>query len=84
LAKAEAWEGDHKAEYAAVLAKETGLPDDVAFYTVSKVRGVVVPIDASVINEERDTLSHYVKAGVVTSAPNIDGAFDTSFYNAAQ
>ena len=84
LAKAEAWEGDHKAEYAAVLAKETGLPEDVAVYTVSKARGVVVPIDASVVNEERDTLSHYVKAGVVTSAPNIDGAFDTSFYNAGR
>jgi sulfonate transport system substrate-binding protein len=82
LAKAQAWEGDHKAEYAAVLAKETGLPLDVANYTVSKVRGVAVPIDASVLNEERDTLDTYVKAGVVSTAPNIDGAFDPSFNSA--
>ena len=84
LAKAQAWEGDHKAQYAAVLAKETGLPEDVALYTVSKARGVAVPIDASVVSEERDTLSHYVKAGVVTAAPDIDGAFDTSFNSAVQ
>jgi len=83
LAKAEQWEGAHKAEYAAVLAKETGLPLDVALYTVSKVRGVATPIDTSIIGEEHDTLSHYLKAGVITSAPDLDGAFDTSFSSAA-
>ena len=79
LAKAEQWEGAHKDEYADVLAKETGLPLDVALYTVSKVRGVATPIDASIIGEEHDTLSHYLKAGVITSAPDLSGAFDTSF-----
>jgi sulfonate transport system substrate-binding protein len=79
LAKAERWEGAHKDEYAAVLAKETGLPLDVALYTVSKVRGVATPIDASIIGEEHDTLRHYVNAGVITSAPDLAGAFDTSF-----
>jgi len=84
LAKAQAWERDHQAEYAAVLAKETGLAPDVAFYTVSKLRSVAVPIDAAVVNEERDTLSRYVKAGVVKASPDIDGAFDPSFNNAAR
>ncbi len=84
LAKAQAWERDHQAEYAAVLAKETGLPPDVAFYTVSKLRSVAVPIDAAVVNEERDTLSRYVKAGVVKASPDIDGAFDPSFNNPAR
>jgi sulfonate transport system substrate-binding protein len=79
LATAQRWEAAHKAEYAAVLAKETGLPLDVALYTVSQARGEAVPIDASVIAEERDTLDTYVKAGVIPSAPNIDGAFDASF-----
>ena len=82
LAAAQRWETAHKSEYAAVLAKETGLPPDVALYTVSQARGVAVPIDASVIDEERDTLDTYLKAGVITAAPDIDGAFDTSF-NAA-
>jgi len=79
LAKAERWEGAHKDEYAAVLAKETGLPLDVALYTVSKVRGIATPIDSSIIGEEHDTLSHYLKAGVITTAPDLSGAFDTSF-----
>lgn len=35
--QAQRWEGAHKSEYATVLAKETGLPLDVALYTVSKV-----------------------------------------------
>ena len=82
LAKAQRWEGDHKAEFAAVLAKETGLPADVALYTVSQARGAPAPIDASIIAEERQTLDHFLKAGVIATAPNIDGAFDASF-NAA-
>jgi len=84
LAKADRWEADHKGEYAAVLAKETGLPSDVALYTVSLARGAPVPIDASVIAEEHETLSHFLKAGVITTAPNIGGAFDTSFNDAVR
>ncbi len=84
LAKAQRWEGAHEADYAAVLAKETGLPLDVAAYTVSKVRGVPVPIDASVLAEEHDTIDHFVKAGVVATAPDIDDAFDASFNSAVQ
>jgi sulfonate transport system substrate-binding protein len=79
LAEAQRWEASHVNEYAGVLAKETGLPPDVALYAVSKVRGAPAPIDASIIAEEHETLSHYVKAGVIPTAPNIDGAFDPSF-----
>jgi sulfonate transport system substrate-binding protein len=84
LAKAERWEGDHKAEYAAVMAKETGLPADVAFYTVSNVRSVATPINGSIIDEEKDTLGHYVKAGVITAPPDLAAALDTSFNSAAK
>lgn len=79
LAKAQAWANQNKAAYAKVLAKETGLPLDVAVYTVSQARSVPVPIDASVIDEERETLVHFVKAGVIAKAPAIEGAFDPSF-----
>lgn len=84
LTKASRWEADHKAEYAAVLAKETGLPPDVALYTVSQARGAPVPMDASVVAEERDTLAHFLKAGVITTTPRIDGAFDISFNDAVK
>jgi sulfonate transport system substrate-binding protein len=82
LAKASRWEGDHKAEFAAVLARETGLPSDVALFTVSLARGAPTPIDASIVAEEHDTMNHFVKAGVIPTAPNIDGAFDPAFNDA--
>jgi len=84
LAQAERWEATHKAEYAAVLAKETGLPPDVALYTVSQARGAPTPIDASVVEEERATLREYLSAGVIPSAPAIEGAFDASFNDAVK
>ena len=82
LARAQRWEASHQAEYADVLAKETGVPADVALYTVERVRGGPVPIDATVLADERETLDHYVRGGVITSAPNIEGAFDASFNGA--
>jgi sulfonate transport system substrate-binding protein len=84
LAKAARWEHDHKPQYAAVLAKETGLPADVALYTVSMYGLNPTPIDASVLAEEHQTLDHYVRGGVIPSAPNIDGAFDPSFNDAVK
>jgi sulfonate transport system substrate-binding protein len=82
LAKAERWEADHGPEFAAVLAKETGLPLDVATYTVNMARLEPTHIDAAVLAEEHSTLDHFVKAGVIPVAPRIDGAFDTSFGDA--
>jgi sulfonate transport system substrate-binding protein len=82
LAQAQRWEAAHKAGFAAVLAKETGLPQDVALYTVTQARGAPAPIDGTIVDEERAILARYAKAGVVTSVPNIDGAFDPSFNTA--
>ena len=79
LAKAEAWEKAHQAEYAQVLAKDTGLPPDVAQAMVASLRPTAVPIDAPVIAEERDTLAHFQAAGVIDRAPNLEGAFDSGF-----
>jgi sulfonate transport system substrate-binding protein len=84
LAKAARWEHDHRPQYAAVLAKETGLPADVALYTVSQYALNPTPIDASILAEERQTLDHFVRGGVIAVAPNIDGAFDSSFNDAVR
>jgi sulfonate transport system substrate-binding protein len=84
LAKAQRWEADHRPEYAGVLSKETGLPLDVALYTVSMARAEPTPIDASVLSEEQETLDHFVKGGVITVAPKTDGAFDDSFNDAVR
>ncbi len=79
LAKAEVWEKDHQAEYAQVLAKDTGLPPDVAQAMVASLRPAPAPIDAAMIAEERDTLTRFHAAGVIDSTPSLEGAFDTGF-----
>lgn len=76
------WAQANREAYAQVLSKETGLPVDVALYTTDRQRSVPVPIDESVLAEERDTLAHFVKAGLIATAPDITKAFDPSFNEA--
>jgi len=82
LSAAERWESSHQAEYAQVLAKETGLPLDVARATVASLRPIPTAMTDAVVNDERDTLNHFKAAGVIDQAPNPDGAFDTRFNDA--
>lgn len=82
LALAQQWAGDHQPAYAATLAKETGLPLDVAAYTVAQYRNLAVPIDDGVIAEERRTIDHFSRAGALTFNRDLAGAFDARF-NAA-
>jgi sulfonate transport system substrate-binding protein len=79
LADAERWEQSHPEDYSAALAKETGLPEDVALDTIKKLRPEPIEIAPAIINEERATLQRYVDAGVIAKAPTTDGAFDASF-----
>jgi sulfonate transport system substrate-binding protein len=79
LLRAQRWSGAHKDEYAAVMAKETGLDLEIARLTVETYRGQPVPIDASVIEEERRVLDLFRRTGAIPSAPDIAQAFDTSF-----
>ena len=82
LSQAQRWVGDHRAEYAAALAKETGLDPEIAALTVGATRGEPVPIDAKVIAEEAEVLARFQAAGAIGGQPDIAEAFDTSF-NAA-
>lgn len=82
LSKAQRWVADHKAEYAATLARETGLDLAIAAQTLSSTRGEPVPIDATVIAEERQVLARFQAAGAIPPGADIAGAFDASF-NAA-
>lgn len=82
LAKAKRWVGDHKDEYAKVLAKETGLELPIAAYTVANTRGQPVPIDTAVIDELREVLGVFQAAGEIKAKPDVSGAFDASFNGA--
>jgi len=79
LARAKRWVADHKAQYAAVLSKETGLAPEITAYTVGNTRAEPVPIDAAVIAEEQRTLEGFRAGGALTASPDLATAFDPSF-----
>lgn len=82
LARAKRWVGDHKDEYAKLLAKETGLELAIAAYTVRNTRGQPVPIDAAVIDEMAQVLQVFRTAGEIKANPPVAGGFDPSFNKA--
>jgi sulfonate transport system substrate-binding protein len=80
LSKAQRWANAHRQAYADILAKETGLPIDIAKYTVNS-RGDYdpIPMDASLVHDEQQALDIYRAAGAVAATPDVAKAFDTSF-----
>lgn len=82
LSTAQRWGHDHKDEYAKVLARETGLDEEIARLTVDASRSTPIPIDAAVIAQEQKVLDRFRAAGAITANPDLKLAFDTSF-NAA-
>jgi sulfonate transport system substrate-binding protein len=83
LARAEQWGSEHVDVYARVLAKDTGLPKDIAQATLAaRGRGEAVAIDDTVEAQERDTLSHFKTAGVIEGVPDVHEALDRSFNDA--
>ena len=82
LARAKRWVGDHRADYSAVLSRETGLAPAITAYMVSSTRSEPVPIDVAVLAEERRTLEGFRSAGAIASSPDLGQAFDPSFNTA--
>jgi sulfonate transport system substrate-binding protein len=81
-ARARRWALGHRDDYARVLAKETGIPFEVARLTVEGYLQRPITVDDSLRAEQRAILDRYRRAGVIPSAPDLAGAFDPSF-NAA-
>ncbi|MEI9992509.1 MAG: ABC transporter substrate-binding protein [Rhizomicrobium sp.] len=79
LAKARQWVVAHKAEFAAVWSKETGLPLAVAQAVIARQNYVTVPIDRAVIGSLASGIAVYRAAGAISSAPDVATAFDASF-----
>lgn len=82
LVKAYARQHSHEPELAQVLAKETGLPVDVARGMVHKLGPTPLPITPALASEEQGILNDYLAAGVISVAPPVAGAFDASFNTA--
>lgn len=79
LSRAQRWSDGHKDAFARVMARETGLDEQIARLTVETGRGHPVPIDAAVIAEEQRVLDRFRAAGAITTAPDLVQAFDASF-----
>ncbi|NVN12312.1 ABC transporter substrate-binding protein, partial [Nguyenibacter vanlangensis] len=78
VTRAYAWGHAHLADYAAILARQTGLPDDVALAVAEKQIAAPVPLDHHVVAQEQATLDSYRKAGLVSGTDALPTAFDES------
>jgi sulfonate transport system substrate-binding protein len=77
-AKALGWARANPGAYAAVLAKETGLPIDIARDYALKSARVAVPIDDALIAEQRHLLDDFRTAGAVKGERPLADGFDRS------
>jgi sulfonate transport system substrate-binding protein len=74
-ARAYAWAKAHPRDYAKVLARETGLPEEIAFYHVTHQSLTRVPIDAALKAAEEDVVANFRKAGALAGSQPLDGAY---------
>lgn len=82
LTKARRWAADNPDAYGKVLARETGLSEDVALYTVRQYRIQPVPLGEDVVRESQAVLDRFRAAGAINSTRDLAGAFDASFNRA--
>jgi sulfonate transport system substrate-binding protein len=75
-AKALAWAREHPEQYAVVLAKETGLPIEVARDYAVKNGRTAVPIDDAVIADQAQVLEDFKAAGAVSGDKPVADGFD--------
>lgn len=78
-AKAVAWARAHPDQFAQVLAKETGLPLDIARASFDRNNRIAQPIDAKIIAHEQAITARFQKAGLTAGKREVAGAFDSSF-----
>lgn len=82
LAKARRWAADNPDAFGKVLAKETGLSEEVALYTVRQYRILPAPLGDEAVREARAVLDRFRSAGTVNTVRDPAAAFDASFNEA--
>ncbi|WP_242006200.1 ABC transporter substrate-binding protein [Acetobacter estunensis] len=75
ITAAYAWGTQHQAEYARILARQTGIPEDVAVSVAEKLIATPAPVTPDVIRDEATVADAYRSAGFLTRS----GAFDEAF-----
>ncbi|MCK9821604.1 ABC transporter substrate-binding protein [Komagataeibacter oboediens] len=76
VALAYAWGQAHQAQYAHILAQQTGLPEDVAVSVARQLIAAPVPISDAVEQAEHITLDTYRSAGLINPSAPLSEAFD--------
>lgn len=79
LSRAKTWAQQHPRDYAAVLARETGLPFRVALFAITSNLGSTVPIDDRLVAEQVRIFERYRRAGVIAAVPDLRGGYDPIF-----
>ncbi|MFT3966980.1 MAG: ABC transporter substrate-binding protein [Sphingobium sp.] len=79
-ADALAWTNAHPDKAASVLSGETGLPLDVARYSVERQKWAPVPIDAGLLEYEKTMLALFSEGGGFRITRPVDEAFDATLY----
>ncbi|NWK96300.1 aliphatic sulfonate ABC transporter substrate-binding protein [Sphingobium lactosutens] len=74
-AKALDWAAAHPADYARVLAAETGLPLDIALIMVRKNSRHAVPISRAIVADQNIVLDTFRDAGEIKPTRPLDDAF---------
>jgi sulfonate transport system substrate-binding protein len=69
------WAKSHQRDYARLLAEETGLPAEIARYSVSHQPIVRVPITAALKAEEQQVVANFRKAGALAGSQPLDAAY---------
>jgi sulfonate transport system substrate-binding protein len=72
------WSAANPAKAAAVLARETGLPADVARYTVDRQHWSIVPVDARLLDQQRTLTRLFSEGGGFSARRPIEAAFTTA------
>ena len=73
------WSDRNVGAYAKVLAKETGLPAEIAYDYADKNRRVAVPMSDTVVSDQQQVLNDFKAAGAVEGKRDLAAAFDRSF-----
>ncbi|MBB2188994.1 ABC transporter substrate-binding protein [Gluconacetobacter azotocaptans] len=79
VARAYAWGALHQRDYAALLARQTGLPQTVADAVAQKLIATPAAVGDGVVKAEQVTLDAYRAAGFLSSVDPFETAFDRSF-----
>lgn len=70
------WGTKHQTEYSRILARQTGIPENVAISVAEKLIAVPVPVTPDVIRAEEGVIDTYRSAGFITRTDGFNDAFE--------